>query len=65
MEQQEEYNEQRMTILTGSSGLPANETGGRRQYGAEEGIEKREGGVTEALDVRCCSYLQVTSGELG
>ena len=56
-----------MTILTGSSGLPANETGGRRQYGAggQGGIEKREGGVTEALDVRCCSYLQVTSGELG
>ena len=29
------------------------------------GIEKREGGVTEALDVRCCSYLLGTSGELG
>ena len=53
-----------MTILTGSSGLPANETGGR-QYGAGGGIEKREGGVTEALDVRCCSYLLATSGELG
>ena len=64
MGQQEEYNEQRMTILTGSGGLLANETGGRRQYGAG-GIEKREGGVTEALDVRCCSYLLATSGELG
>ena len=36
--------------------------GGNMGHG---GIEKREGGVTEALDVRCCSYLLGTSGELG